>query len=228
MVAISASVSETSSLKCWTPMFFSMNQGGISRSAVFSFIARAQGRASSYVTNDIGARAPGRWQAWQERCRIGATSRVNVTSAAASAAPAATAEALPSSRANPAAIRQACLSVDCIVNGLLSGQPTPRDGWSPCASTQLWLRRIARMVRDAFAQCQSAGGRRAARARRRGTGPDQCTVTVTSAFVISPPSWAITRSTYVPGAANVAVTGNLPSAGTGGGAQPGDQGELPR
>ena len=47
MVAISSSVSEMSSLKYWTPIFFSMNQGGISRRAVFCFIARAQGRAPS-------------------------------------------------------------------------------------------------------------------------------------------------------------------------------------
>ena len=45
--AISSSLSERSSLKCWMPMFFSMNHGGISRRAVLFFIERAQGRASS-------------------------------------------------------------------------------------------------------------------------------------------------------------------------------------
>src|SRR5438067_6062581 len=66
------------------PMFFSMNQGGItvglSRRAVLIFIAFAHGRASSYVRSDIGATDPGRWQPWQLRCRIGATSFVKVTS----------------------------------------------------------------------------------------------------------------------------------------------------
>src|SRR5205809_3883469 len=65
------------------PMFFSTNHGGISRSAVFAFIDLAHGRASSYVSNDIGATDSGRWHRWQERCRIGATSFVNVTSLAA-------------------------------------------------------------------------------------------------------------------------------------------------
>ena len=41
-------------------MVLSMNHGGISRSAVRSLIARAQGRASSYVSSDIGATASGR------------------------------------------------------------------------------------------------------------------------------------------------------------------------
>src|SRR5688500_11746136 len=66
------------------PMFFSMYQGGIapalSRIAVRAFIERAQGLASSYVSSDIGATWPGRWQFWQLRCRIGAMSFVNVTS----------------------------------------------------------------------------------------------------------------------------------------------------
>jgi hypothetical protein len=34
---------------------------------------------SSYVRSAIGATAPGRWQVWHERWRIGATSLVNVT-----------------------------------------------------------------------------------------------------------------------------------------------------
>ena len=47
IVSISSSLSDESSLKCWIPMFFSMNQGGISRSSVRSLIALAQGRTSS-------------------------------------------------------------------------------------------------------------------------------------------------------------------------------------
>jgi hypothetical protein len=56
-----------------------MNHGGISRRTTLCFIDLAQGRASSYVSNDIGAMLPGRWQAWQFFWRIGATSFVNVT-----------------------------------------------------------------------------------------------------------------------------------------------------
>ena len=71
-------------MKLWTPMFFSMNHGGIrsgslSGREVLSRMARAHGRTSSYVTSDIGAMEPGRWHAWHERWSIGATSRVNVT-----------------------------------------------------------------------------------------------------------------------------------------------------
>src|SRR2546427_12540675 len=51
------------------------------------------------------------------------------------------------------------------------------------------------------------------------------TVTVTSCALERPPSWAITRTTYVPGALNVTATGNLPFGGSGGGRQPGDPGE---
>lgn len=47
MVSISASLSEGSSLKCWMPMFLSMNHGGISRAAVRLRIDRAQGRTSA-------------------------------------------------------------------------------------------------------------------------------------------------------------------------------------
>src|SRR5215470_16289034 len=78
-VATSASVSDGSPLNFVMPTWRSMYHGGISRLATFCLIARAQGRASSYVSSDIGAIAPGRWQVWQERCRMGATSFVNVT-----------------------------------------------------------------------------------------------------------------------------------------------------
>ena len=53
------------------------------------------------------------------------------------------------------------------------------------------------------------------------------TVTVTSRADASPPSWAYARSTYVPGSWKIAPTSNRSSAGSGGGSQPGDQGELP-
>jgi hypothetical protein len=56
-----------------------MYQGGISRPTTFSRFARAHGRVSSYVSSDIGAIAPGRWQFWQARCRMGATSFAKVT-----------------------------------------------------------------------------------------------------------------------------------------------------
>ena len=47
MVSISASLSERSYLKPCTPMFLSMNQGGMVRVSTFSRMARAQGRVSS-------------------------------------------------------------------------------------------------------------------------------------------------------------------------------------
>src|ERR1043166_3664780 len=68
------------------PWVLSMCQGGISRCATRCLIDRAQGRAPSYAMNDIGATVPGRWQTWQLRCKIGATSLLKVTGALASAA----------------------------------------------------------------------------------------------------------------------------------------------
>src|SRR5437016_3248410 len=79
MVAISRSVSEGSSLNFVIPMLRSMCQGGIWRRTTFSLIERAHGRASLYVSNDMGAIDPGRWQFWHERWRMGATSLLNVT-----------------------------------------------------------------------------------------------------------------------------------------------------
>src|SRR5262245_50631319 len=68
------------------PRSFSIPQGGIAprwlRSAVLAFIALAQGRASSYVSSDMGATESGRWQAWHFRCRMGAISFVKVTAPA--------------------------------------------------------------------------------------------------------------------------------------------------
>ena len=112
--SISSSLSEMSSMNCWMPMVLFTNQGGISRAATRALIARAQGRASSYVSSDIGAMLSGRWHSWQERCRIGAMSSANVADTAAPAfgwaaagrqaariAPVASAHALRGSRRNP-------------------------------------------------------------------------------------------------------------------------------
>src|SRR5690349_7993423 len=80
MVAISASDKDGSSLNLPTPTLRSMCQGGITRVTTFSLMDRAQGRASLYVRSAIGAIDPGRWQFWQDRCRIGAMSLEKVTS----------------------------------------------------------------------------------------------------------------------------------------------------
>jgi|SRR5215510_6278444 len=55
-----------------------MNQGGISRAAVFRLIDAAQGRTSSNFVSGIGATPLGRWQFSHDRCRMGAMSLVNV------------------------------------------------------------------------------------------------------------------------------------------------------
>ena len=52
MVATSSGLSEMSSLKFWTPMFFSMNHGGIrsgslSGRVILSLMLRAHGRTSA-------------------------------------------------------------------------------------------------------------------------------------------------------------------------------------
>jgi hypothetical protein len=51
----------------------------MARVTTFSFIERAQGRASLYESNDIGPVCSGRWQPAQFLNRIGATSLVKVT-----------------------------------------------------------------------------------------------------------------------------------------------------
>src|SRR2546428_3473556 len=56
----------------------SANHGGILRVSTCSLIALAHGRASAYVSNDIGPISPGRWHVWQFRCNIGSTSRSKV------------------------------------------------------------------------------------------------------------------------------------------------------
>src|SRR5471032_201142 len=68
------------------PTVRSTCHGGICRASTRCLIERAHGRASSYVSSDIGAMEPGRWQFWQDFWKIGATSLVNVTSADAIAA----------------------------------------------------------------------------------------------------------------------------------------------
>src|SRR5579883_11742 len=62
IVAISASLSDGSSLNFVMPMLRSMCQGGICRRDTFSLTDRAHGRASLYVSSDIGAIDPARWQ----------------------------------------------------------------------------------------------------------------------------------------------------------------------
>src|ERR1041384_6931612 len=81
IVWMSRSLSDRSLAKCCTPTFLSMNHGGMSRASTFCLMARAHGRASSYVSSDIGAMLPGRWHTWQLFWKIGAMSFVNVTGA---------------------------------------------------------------------------------------------------------------------------------------------------
>ena len=60
--------------------------GGICRALTRSLMARAHGRTCPYVSNDMGAAVPGRWQLWQERWSNGSTSFVNVGASASVAA----------------------------------------------------------------------------------------------------------------------------------------------
>src|SRR6266850_2795299 len=71
------------------PTFRSICHGGIWRSPTRALIERAHGRASVYVTSDIGAIESGRWHASHFSWNIGAMSLVNVGVFAASAAAAA-------------------------------------------------------------------------------------------------------------------------------------------
>src|SRR5579862_6811827 len=68
------------------PTVLSMCHGGIWRAPTRAAIDLAQGRASSYVTSDIGAMLFGRWHDSHFCWKIGATSFVNVTGFPASAA----------------------------------------------------------------------------------------------------------------------------------------------
>jgi hypothetical protein len=72
------SVCDSEALFAKFPNCGSANHGGIFFASTAAFMAFAQGRACSYVSRENGAASPGRWHAWQFRCRIGATSFVNV------------------------------------------------------------------------------------------------------------------------------------------------------
>src|SRR5271170_5085639 len=75
-VSFSASVSRRSFEKI--PRGWVACHGGIWPSATFSLMDFAQGRVCSYVSSDMGAISPGRWQVAQFLYRIGATSEENV------------------------------------------------------------------------------------------------------------------------------------------------------
>ena len=60
IVVISSSRNDGSFLYFWMPIVLSRNQGGISRLLTRCLIDCAQGRASFYVSSDIGAISPGR------------------------------------------------------------------------------------------------------------------------------------------------------------------------
>src|SRR5688572_18801502 len=60
-MSISRALSRRSLEKC--PYAGSANHGGIFLEVTAVLIARAQGRACSYVSSDIGATSPGRWHA---------------------------------------------------------------------------------------------------------------------------------------------------------------------
>src|SRR5438874_2094471 len=60
------------------PTVLSMCHGGIWRVSTRCAIARTYGRASSYVTRDMGAMLSTRWQDWHFSWKIGAISLVNV------------------------------------------------------------------------------------------------------------------------------------------------------
>src|SRR6185436_16336840 len=68
------------------PTVLSMCHGGICRAPTREAIDFAHGRASSYVTSDIGAMPSARWHDSHFSWKIGATSFVNVTGVAGSAA----------------------------------------------------------------------------------------------------------------------------------------------
>src|SRR5262245_40888925 len=78
IVSISFSERDGSSRISLIPTVGSRFHGGISRRLTRVLIARAHGRASSYVSSDIGATCPGRWHDTHDRIMIGATSFVNV------------------------------------------------------------------------------------------------------------------------------------------------------
>src|SRR3954447_7765160 len=89
MVWTCSSLSDMSFLNFCTPTLRSMCHGGIWRVETRCLIDLAHGRDSSNVLSDIGAIDPGSWQFWHLAWKIGATSLVNVTFLAWSAASAA-------------------------------------------------------------------------------------------------------------------------------------------
>ena len=98
-VSISASVSDRSFLNAVMPTVRSRCHGGICRVETRSRIDRAHGRASWYVTRDIGAMESGRWHASHFAWKMGATSwvKVGVSPSAAAEGPASAANAAASS-----------------------------------------------------------------------------------------------------------------------------------
>src|SRR6185436_284479 len=86
MVSICSSLSERSFLNFWMPTVLSMCHGGICLEPTRAAIDFAHGRASSYVTSDIGAMLLGRWHDSHFCWKIGATSLAKVTVLPASAA----------------------------------------------------------------------------------------------------------------------------------------------
>src|SRR6185369_9074802 len=77
ITSISSGLKRRSLAKC--PYFGSANQGGIFCVTTAALSALAQGRASEYVSSDMGATSPGRWHSWQFFCKTGRTSLLKVT-----------------------------------------------------------------------------------------------------------------------------------------------------
>src|SRR5206468_3036915 len=81
-----ASLSDRSFLNRWMPTVLSMCHGGIWRAPMRAAIDFTQGRASSYVTSDIGAIWFARWHDSHLTWKIGAMSLVKVGRADCAAA----------------------------------------------------------------------------------------------------------------------------------------------
>src|SRR5579862_6037075 len=81
ILRICSAVRRRSLEKC--PCCGSANHGGIVPVATATLIAFAHGRVCAYVSRDMGAISPARWQTWQCCCRIGTMSSLKVGVAAA-------------------------------------------------------------------------------------------------------------------------------------------------